>query len=149
MKAACQSSQTILLQDAQETFDFGARLAQHVTGSPTIFLYGDLGSGKTTFSKGFISARTGEPAEAIASPTFVFVNFYGPDCDRVAHFDLYRLTGSEQFFSKGFDEHLGGSTTALIEWPERVEGKIQWDIAIEFIVDGSMRKATIRGVNLV
>jgi len=149
MKAACQSSQTILLQDAQKTFDFGARLARHVTGSPTIFLYGDLGSGKTTFSKGFIHARTGEPAESIASPTFVFVNFYGLECDRVAHFDLYRLAGSQQFFSKGLDEYLGGSTTALIEWPERIEGDIPWDIAIEFTVDGSMRKATVRGADLV
>ena len=73
---------------------------------------GDLGAGKTTFVKG-LASYFGIPEEVVLSPTFVYLNLY----ENIAHFDLYRLVGEEQFLSMGFDEYFETPFIACVEWP--------------------------------
>jgi len=85
-----------------------------------VALRGELGSGKTSFARGFIRAL-GRGDEEVPSPTFTLVEVYefADGTPEVWHFDLYRLAKSEDVYELGFDEALGGAIL-LIEWPERL-----------------------------
>ncbi|MGH7126038.1 MAG: tRNA (adenosine(37)-N6)-threonylcarbamoyltransferase complex ATPase subunit type 1 TsaE [Stellaceae bacterium] len=103
-----------------ETSGLAARLARVTRAGDVIALRGELGSGKTTFARGFIRAR-GRGDEEVPSPTFTLVEVYEfpDDGPAVWHFDLYRLAKSEDVYELGFEEALGGAIL-LIEWPERL-----------------------------
>lgn len=103
-------------------------LAKKLVAGDIITLTGDLGAGKTTFSK--MLCKHLDITTDISSPTFTYLNIYE---DKVAHFDLYRLKNKEQFFALGFEEYIDTEFITLIEWPE--------------IIKDSLPKKTIR-VNL-
>lgn len=85
-----------------------------------VLLFGSLGSGKTTLTKGIISELVALPSVAISSPTFQYVSLYTTTFgSQVAHFDLWRLSSPEDFFSMGLDEILE-SSYSFVEWPERL-----------------------------
>jgi tRNA threonylcarbamoyladenosine biosynthesis protein TsaE len=87
-------------------------IASQVEKTSVVLLYGDLGTGKTTFAAHLIRALIGERNEQITSPTFNLVHVYdGPNCS-IWHFDLYRLKKSQEIYELGI---------TLIEWPEIVE----------------------------
>jgi len=77
---------------------------------------GDLGSGKTTFVKGF--ARALNISEDVSSPTFSIVHEYGSGKNKIYHFDLYRLKNEQDLFQIGFEEYVDSGAYVLIEWPE-------------------------------
>lgn len=136
------------LKSTEETLNLGAEIAQKINIPAILFLYGDLGSGKTTFAKGFIHEKTLEPIESIPSPTFVYMNEYGNFPSQVAHFDLYRLESEEKFTALGFDETLSFPVTALIEWPEKIEHLYPSAIRLKFSVDNEGRKVELIGGTL-
>ncbi len=106
------------LKSADETFAWGAFLANQLPKNAILALSGDLGAGKTTFVQGLASGLGIE--ESIQSPTFVLLNLY----ENLAHFDLYRLpqeTGSADFINLGFHEYFEAGLICAIEWPERIE----------------------------
>ena len=115
----------------EQTEALGQKLAEHILsqgGPPAlVLLCGEIGSGKTVFSRGI--ARALGIDEAIQSPTFpILLEYPGARCP-LYHFDLYRLCDSEEFDLIGGPEILfsGGSYGAglcLIEWPERLA---EWD----------------------
>jgi tRNA threonylcarbamoyl adenosine modification protein YjeE len=128
---------------SQEMVEFGASLSSRIQSPRVIALHGNLGAGKTTFAKGFISARTGLALTDITSPTFQYVHFYPFG---VVHFDLWRLKGIDEFLGLGLEEHLQGGVV-LIEWPDRIHSLIPDNavhIDIEICEDG--RVVTIRGM---
>lgn len=98
----------------------GAAYAQCVKPGAVLCFFGDLGAGKTTFLKGFISAATGCSLEQVSSPTFVLLQSYS-GVHTVHHFDLYRLESVAAFCQMGFDELLYGSAICCIEWSERLQ----------------------------
>jgi tRNA threonylcarbamoyladenosine biosynthesis protein TsaE len=102
------------------TAALAARIAGLAEVGDVIALRGELGSGKTSFARGFIRAR-GRADEEVPSPTFTLVEVYEfpQGAPAVWHFDLYRLTKSEDVYELGFEEALGGAIL-LIEWPERL-----------------------------
>lgn len=102
----------------EETAAIGQKIAHGLTGDELICLHGDLGAGKTTFSKGLISAFAKVPSYEVNSPTFTYLNIYEGE-KTVYHFDCYRLNGAEDFWEKGFDEYFG--ELCLIEWSEKIE----------------------------
>lgn len=98
----------------------GAALGKVLKTGDVVLLYGDLGAGKTTFSRGLIQSLTTQQTE-IVSPTFTLVQTYPVAETMLYHYDLYRLdTGDASTLTElGWDESLTYGIT-LVEWPERL-----------------------------
>jgi tRNA threonylcarbamoyladenosine biosynthesis protein TsaE len=110
---------TYLLPDAEATERFGRRLAPLLRAGDVVALFGTLGAGKTTFSRGVLRGLGFEGD--VASPTFPIVQAYAPPEARLPlwHVDLYRIERAREIEELGLDEAL--ETAALvIEWPERL-----------------------------
>lgn len=103
-------------KNAKETQDIAKKYAKTCKGGDIILLYGDLGSGKTVFSKGFVSYFS---KDVVTSPTFAIENKYAGKMP-IYHFDLYRLENVDELFMIGAEEDIFGEGITLIEWPERV-----------------------------
>ncbi len=118
--APADAALSLDLATESETSALAARIARLARAGDVIALRGELGSGKTSFARGFIRAL-GRGDEEVPSPTFTLVEIYEfPDGKpAVWHFDLYRLAKSEDVYELGFEEALGGAVL-LIEWPERL-----------------------------
>ena len=82
-----------------------------------VLLDGDLGAGKTVFSKGIVSALSNGKLTAV-SPTFVIVNTYNTN-PPVYHFDLYRISDESELDAIGAEEYFYGNGISLVEWPSR------------------------------
>lgn len=92
--------------------------AQGLVPGDVICLHGDLGVGKTTFTKGLVEVLApGTHQDEVTSPTFVTLNLY----QHVAHFDLYRLERLVDFTRCGFAEYLEEPYITIIEWPKLIE----------------------------
>lgn len=100
----------------QEMIDFGEKLAQHLTGHSIITLDGDLGAGKTTFTKGI--GKGLNIKRIINSPTFTIVKVYHGRLT-LYHFDAYRLEGQDD--ELGFEEMFDDDGVCVIEWPAFIE----------------------------
>lgn len=103
----------------EDTLLIGRKLADLAVHSIICF-FGDLGAGKTTLIKGFIEKATATPLDEIISPTFVYMNQYLGQEQKVYHFDLYRLQDAYEFVSLGFDDYLYSGDICLIEWSEKI-----------------------------
>lgn len=109
-----------LSQSEEETKAF-AKALKDLSFSFKIFaLFGDLGVGKTTFAKGFLSSFQIDE-KTISSPTYSYVHTFQINSLLIHHFDLYRLQNKEQFLSFGFDEYLDQDAICLIEWPDIIQ----------------------------
>ena len=83
-----------------------------------LFYLGDLGSGKTKFTEGFLSYFGLE--EEISSPTFTIVNEYHANNQNIYHFDVYRLSSSDEFYAIGGEQYFDNGI-CLIEWGEQIK----------------------------
>ncbi len=114
----------IHLPDEAATLQFAARLAQCLPADAAplvLYLYGDLGAGKTTLARGMLHAM-GEQGP-VRSPTYGLVAEYTPGAGRVLHLDLYRLRAAEELLALGLADYLPESRLWLIEWPELAAGE--------------------------
>ena len=126
-----------------------ARIAEACAPRDVIALYGDLGAGKTVFSRAFIRSL-GSPDEDVPSPTFTLVQTYdGEKKDgtplTVWHFDLYRIKSAEEIYELGFEDALSDGV-CLIEWPERAERllpKNRLEIAVRAAENANARRIDI------
>jgi tRNA threonylcarbamoyladenosine biosynthesis protein TsaE len=126
------------LADEAETGRLGQALAPLLRPGEAICLSGPLGAGKTSLARALIRTLT-SPEEETPSPTFTLVQFYEGADLTLAHFDLYRLTDPDEAYEIGLDEALD-TGAALIEWPERLEGRLPPDrLDIEIALDGQGR----------
>lgn len=107
----------IISKSSQETFDFGKYLGEAIDFPLIVFLHGEMGAGKTLFSKGFVAGMGLD--DEVTSPTYTIVNEYG-NPPRVFHFDLYRLQDPDELYEMGFDDYLSQGCTLLLEWPDLV-----------------------------
>ena len=105
----------------EETEQAAKEIASELSPGWVVALYGDLGAGKTVFSRGF--ARALNITEAVSSPTFTIVQEYPRSEGMFFHLDLYRIDGPDAALAFGIDEFLYASDAiSLVEWPERIEG---------------------------
>lgn len=111
----------MISESEEQTFQIGKELAQSMRLPAHILLYGDLGAGKTVFSRGLAAGFGLQDVEEVASPTFTLINEYKGRV-KVYHIDLYRIeTG--QLDGLGLDEIFESPDSAVIvEWAERLGG---------------------------
>ena len=132
----------LALADEAATGRLGAAISAGLRSGEAVCLEGPLGAGKSTLARALVRALT-TPQEDVPSPTFTLVQFYEGAGLSVAHFDLYRLTSAEEAYEIGLDEALEDGA-AIIEWPERLEGRLPPDrLDIEISIDGDMRRARL------
>jgi len=128
------SSVQIKTENAEETQAVAARLAQLLQAGDVLCLSGDLGAGKTTFTRGLVAAL-GIPAQAVTSPTFTLLHEYRGGTFPVYHADAYRLTHAVELDDIGLGEAMAEEDgITLIEWPERVAAALpddRLDVSLE------------------
>lgn len=108
---------TFLSKNELETKQFARTLASNLKKGDILILSGDLGSGKTKFTEGILSFFGLE--NEISSPTFTIVNEYN-NTTPIYHFDVYRLSDTDEFFAIGGEEYLQNGI-CIIEWGELIE----------------------------
>lgn len=103
----------------EETEEIGKFLADYVikNGEDFVALYGDLGAGKTAFTRGFVSVIS--PDAEVCSPTYAIVNEYDGGRVSVFHFDMYRVESEDSLDSIGFYDYFGRGII-ITEWSENI-----------------------------
>ncbi len=125
----------------KETFLLAKKLARSFKGREIVFLYGELGAGKTVFAKGIAAGLGLEDVHQVCSPSFTLVNIYQAKFP-MFHIDLYRLGHASDIDELGWEDYLDEGVI-VVEWAEKlnVEWKaIKVTIAVE---DGDVRRITV------
>jgi tRNA threonylcarbamoyladenosine biosynthesis protein TsaE len=141
------TTELLTLPDASATEALGARIATAsllAAGLPLrCYLHGDLGSGKTTLTRGLLHALgvTGR----IKSPTYTLVEPYALSGNRKAyHLDLYRFEHPQEWDDAGLDELLQEPAIMMVEWPDKAHGRLPpADLDIRLAVQGQERTAQL------
>ena len=125
-----------ILAGEAATMAFGAALAGAGLSRGAVYLAGELGTGKTTFVRGFL--RAAGVTGTIRSPTFTLVEEYRVGASTVGHYDLYRLSDPEELEFLGLRDHLAADALLFFEWPERGAGVLpRPDLDIRFEYAGA------------
>ena len=103
----------------KETYELGCRLGQEARAGQVYTLVGDLGVGKTVFTKGLAAGLGIE--EPVSSPTFTIVQVYEEGRLPFYHFDVYRIGDVEEMDEVGFEDYVYGEGVSLIEWANLIE----------------------------
>ena len=132
-----------ITRNENETLEVAAKFATTLSAGNIILLNGDLGAGKTVFTKGVVSVLSGGNVIAV-SPTFVIVNTYNTQ-PVVNHFDLYRIEDVSELEAIGIEEYLYSDAINIVEWSERAIELFPNDsIVVEILkVDDNTRKIRI------
>lgn len=135
----------------KETMEFAKEVAKIIKCGDVILLNGEIGAGKTTFTK-YLLENLGVKS-VVSSPTFTLLNEYD-GVFPVYHFDMYRITNAEELYELGFEDYLNSKNSpyvktglTLVEWPENVKEILPKDaivINIEKLGENS-RKFIIKG----
>ena len=142
MSTTFGDARTTHLADEAATLAFGENLASVLQPGMFVALSGDLGSGKTTLTRGVLRglAFTGR----VKSPTYTLVELYNLSRLDLYHFDLYRFKDPQEWLDAGFADYFEPRNVCLVEWPERAGGLLPApDLMISLSVEGSGRRMRI------
>lgn len=112
-----------ITHSAAETEALGERLARTLRPGTVVAFSGDLGAGKTAFTRGL--ARGLGCRERVTSPTFTVVNEYLGGRVPLFHFDLYRLGSADELWDIGWEDYLARGGVCAVEWSERAEDALE------------------------
>jgi tRNA threonylcarbamoyladenosine biosynthesis protein TsaE len=116
-----------------------AEIIPYLLDARVCLLRGEMGAGKTTFTKE-LCAQLGVE-EVVSSPTFALVNTYAlPNGSSIYHFDLHRLKSLQEALDIGFEEYLDSGYLCLIEWPDIILSLLEppyWELTISHEPDGA------------
>jgi len=134
--------QSVIIPNETQMLLFAAELARSLTKGSVVFLYGDLGAGKTTLVRGILQ-HFGHQS-AVKSPTYTLVEPYKLSKHKMYHFDLYRLGDPEELEYMGGRDYFDSDAICLVEWPEKAIGflpKPNISVFISYHANG--RKITV------
>ncbi len=127
-----------------ETEAVGAALAQRLTPGTVIAYRGDLGAGKTAFTRGLAKGLGID--DIVTSPTYTIVNEYTSGRLPLFHFDMYRLGSEEELFDIGWEDYLERGGVCAVEWSENVWGALEQPIIVTISrLSENSRKIEIEG----
>jgi tRNA threonylcarbamoyladenosine biosynthesis protein TsaE len=124
-------AEEIVTNSAEESTEFGRRIAARLSVPALVLLKGDLGAGKTTLTKGIIAGLGAAEEEEVTSPTFTLIHvFHRPGAQpiKVYHADLYRIEGAQGLDSLGLDDILSEPCILIVEWSERLTLRSDWPV---------------------
>ena len=124
----------------EQTYALAKRLANTLEGGEVILLDGDLGAGKTTFTKGLAKALG--VSEEVTSPTFTILNVYESGRLKLNHLDMYRIESEDEIAELGVEDCFDDDAVTVIEWNKfrSIDGNI---ITVSIVQNGDAREITI------
>src|SRR5450759_5149171 len=137
----------IISNSAAQTFEIARLIGEKLKDGDLLALTGELGSGKTCFTKGLALGLGVSEKYQITSPTFTLINEYPARC-KLYHFDLYRLSGYSELEDLGYEEYFCGEGVVVIEWAEKITPVLPADtffINFEYL-DEHTRRIEIKGL---
>lgn len=108
------------MPDETATANFAARLASVLKPGLMIYLFGDLGAGKTALVRGVLRALG--YGGRVKSPTYTLLEHYTAGGLHLCHFDLYRFRDADEWEASGFRDEFDGQNICLVEWPQQAAG---------------------------
>lgn len=118
-------AEKIITNSSEETTNWGREFAKGLTAPVLVLLTGDLGSGKTTLTKGIVAGLGVASEEEVTSPTFTLVHVYGKAA-KVYHADLYRIESFHDFETLGLEDLFAKPAVVILEWSERFPLQSPW-----------------------
>ena len=115
----------VITHSAEETTRWGREFAKRLKPPVLVLLTGDLGSGKTTLTKGVVAGLGAANEDEVTSPTFTLVHVYG-NTDKVYHGDLYRVESFHDFETLGLEDLFANPAVVILEWSERFPLPSPW-----------------------
>ena len=145
------NSETIDISLEVKTAELAKKFSKILNKNDTVFFHGEIGVGKTTFIRYLINSlqvNNHLNQTEVTSPTFNLVNEYDVGVFIIQHYDLYRLTSSEETKNIGLLENQKKIVT-LIEWPEKIDNKIdnKIDLFFEYGEDMNKRFLSVKGLS--
>jgi tRNA threonylcarbamoyladenosine biosynthesis protein TsaE len=134
----------IITHSAQETTEWGREFAKRLKAPVLLLLTGDLGTGKTTLTKGLVSGLGAANENDVTSPTFTLVHVYGKEA-KVYHADLYRIESFHDFETLGLEDLFASPAVAVLEWSEKFPLQSPWPqirVRLEHL-GGDKRRITV------
>ena len=123
----------------EETYEYAVELGKNAKAGEIYTLTGDMGAGKTVFSKGFAEGLG--VMEAVNSPTFTIIQVYDSGRLNMYHFDVYRIGDISEMDELGYEDYFFGDGVCLIEWADLIDELIP-DNAISIRIDKDISKGT-------
>jgi len=136
----------IITLSSEETTLWGREFAKRLKPPVLVLLTGDLGTGKTTLTKGLVSGLGAAAEDDVTSPTFTLVHVYG-QAAKVYHADLYRIENFHDFETLGMEDMFASPAVVILEWSERFPLPSPWPqirLRLEHL-GGDSRRITILG----
>jgi len=115
----------IITHSAEETTRWGREFAKRLTPPVLVLLTGDLGSGKTTLTKGIVAGLGAASEDEVTSPTFTLVHVYG-SANQVYHGDLYRIENLHDFETLGLEDVFARPAVVILEWSDKFPLEPPW-----------------------
>ena len=140
--SVASEAKSVVTRSAEETIAWGREFARGLQAPLLVLLTGDLGSGKTTLTKGIVAGLGAADEGAVTSPTFTLVHVYGDDGGRVNaasadgpgaaskgvvyHGDLYRIESFHDFETLGLEDAFAKPAVMILEWSEKFPLQAPW-----------------------
>jgi tRNA threonylcarbamoyladenosine biosynthesis protein TsaE len=118
-------AEEVITYSAEETTRWGREFAERLHPPVLVLLSGELGTGKTTLTKGIVAGLGAAREEDVTSPTFTLVHVYG-NSQKVYHGDLYRIETFHDFETLGFEDVFAQPAVVILEWSERFPLTSPW-----------------------
>jgi tRNA threonylcarbamoyladenosine biosynthesis protein TsaE len=137
-------SEEVITHSAEETIAWGRQLAERLRPPLLVLLTGELGTGKTTLTKGLVAGLNAASEDEVTSPTFTLVHEYG-SAAKVFHGDLYRIESFHDFETLGLEDVFAKPAIVILEWSEKFPLKApwpQWRLRLEHL-GGDSRRITL------